>query len=214
MTEPISEPDGADTDRGQQRAETAGQPTVGIVGIGNEIMGDDGVGPHVVRRLEETALAESDAVDIVNAGTTGFFALEAMSGCDRAIVVDAIQTGDPPGTVHEYRCVEGTFEGKAPEMTMHDISFTEALAYSREVYDLPDEIRIVGIEPAAVEPSTEVSEELEATIHDVIEMVTTHVNRVMADGSTAGRDSGSPADEPAAAHDSESMGDTNSEEET
>lgn len=148
-------------------------PELSIVGVGNEIMGDDGVGPTVVRRLEDSELAANDDVSLVNAGTTGFFALEALSGAAFAIVIDAIETGAEPGTIHEYRCVEGSFESTPPDMTMHDISFTEALSAGRDVYDFPDEIRILGVEPDRLEPGTELSETVEAAAEELIQMLPT-----------------------------------------
>ena len=146
-------------------------PRVAVVGIGNEIMSDDGVGPHAIDELRETWLGSADEVVLSNAGTTGFFALEAMSGCDRAIVIDAIEAGESPGTIREYRLVDGTFEDEIPEMTMHDVSFTEALQFGGEAYDLPGEVRILGVEPATIEPGLELSETVEAVLPDLVEAV-------------------------------------------
>lgn len=160
-------------------------PTIAVVGVGNEIMSDDGVGPHVIRRLGEKDIAPIDEVALADAGTTGFLALEAMSGAREALVVDAISTGATPGTIHEYRCVDGIFETEAPEMTMHDVSFTEALQFGREAYELPEEIRIVGIEPATVEPGLELSQPVEAAVPDVIDMITSHIFTIIDEQSPA-----------------------------
>jgi hydrogenase maturation protease len=71
-------------------------PAVAIVAVGNPIMGDDGIGARVIETLEPE-LSDREYVTLANAGTTAFFALEAMSGCDWAIVLDAIATGADPG---------------------------------------------------------------------------------------------------------------------
>ncbi|GEM_PF-761426 len=170
------------------------QPVLAIVGVGNELMRDDGVGPKLVSRLLDTDLQSNDSVRLTNAGTTGFLALEAMSGCEYGLVVDAVRTDAEPGAVHEYVCVEGTFEGDVPEMTMHDVSFTEALSYSRSVYELPDEIRIIGIEPAVIEPGLELSETVEATSAEVLDMITAYTETVVAAERT-GTDDGTDAPE-------------------
>ncbi|MEF8776829.1 MAG: hydrogenase maturation protease [Haloarculaceae archaeon] len=146
-----------------------------IVGVGNSIMGDDGVGPKLIERLGESAVGSAADVRLVDAGTTGFLALEAMSGAERAVVVDAVETGDPPGTIHEYRCVDGTFETEIPEMTMHDVSFTEAMAAGRDVYDLPDEIRILGVEPADVSIGEELSEAVEQAATELEGLLTERI---------------------------------------
>jgi hydrogenase maturation protease len=150
-------------------------PDLAIVGVGNPIMGDDGVGPTVVDRLTESPAGSAADVRLTDAGTTGFLALEAMSGAERAVVVDAVETGDTPGTIHEYRCVDGSFETAIPEMTMHDVSFTEAMVAARDVYDLPDEIRILGVEPADVSIGEELSEPVEQTAVELVDVLTERI---------------------------------------
>ena len=146
-------------------------PQVAVVGVGNEIMRDDGVGPRVIAELESRPAAETDEVRLYDAGTTAFLALEAMSGCERAIVIDAIRTGGEPGTVQEYRFVDGAFDGEAPEMTMHDVSFTEALGYAEDAYDLPDDVLVLGVEPATIEPGTALSERVERAVPSVVDAI-------------------------------------------
>mgnify|MGYP006273590141 FL=1 len=144
---------------------------VAVVAVGNPIMGDDGVGAEVIERLEASGLGDRESVTLANAGTTAFFALEAMSGCDRAIVVDAISTGAEPGTVHEYRYVDGAFAGAVPEMTMHDFSFAEALRAGREAYEIPREVLILGVEPERIEMSMELSEPIAAAVPDLARLI-------------------------------------------
>jgi hydrogenase maturation protease len=145
-------------------------PAVAVVAVGNPIMGDDGVGESVIEALEPR-LADREDVTLTNAGTTAFFALEAMSGCDRAIVVDAIATGADPGTVQEYRYEDGAFQGPVPEMTMHDFSFAEALQAGREAYDLPDTVLILGVEPDCIELSMTLSDPIAAAVPALSERV-------------------------------------------
>lgn len=146
-------------------------PAVAVVGVGNEIMGDDGLGPATIRRLEKSLLGSAEDVRLVNAGTTAFLALEAMSGATRAVVIDAVTTGTAPGEIQEYRCVDGAFEGPVPDVTMHDVSFTEALVAGRDVYDLPDEIRILGVEPESVSPGVGLSDRVRDALPDVAGLV-------------------------------------------
>lgn len=143
-------------------------PDLAVVGVGNPIMGDDGVGPKIVKRLAESPVGAAPDIRLTDAGTTGFLALEAMSGAGRAVVVDAIEAGETPGTVHEYRCVDGTFETEPPDLTMHDISFTEAMVAGGDVYDLPDEIRVLGVEPADVSIGDELSEPVEKAATELV----------------------------------------------
>ena len=178
---------------GNDAAGDAPGPDLAIVGVGNPLMGDDGVGPTVVERLEDSPAGSAAGVRLMDAGTTGFLALEGMSGAERAVVVDAVQTGETPGTIHEYRCVDGNFETDIPEMTMHDVSFTEAMVAGRDVYDLPDEIRILGVEPADVSIGDELSEAVEEAADELIELLTDRIDDTNAK-STATEHTGSESE--------------------
>ncbi|QSG12459.1 Ni,Fe-hydrogenase maturation factor [Halapricum desulfuricans] len=140
---------------------------VAVVGVGNPIMGDDGVGERVVE-----AFRDEDGVVATHAGTTAFFALEAMSGADYAVIVDAVAVeGAEPGAIHRYRYNEGSFDGSPPEVLMHDFSFSEALQAGQDPYDLPDEMLVIGVQPADTGPGTELSDAVAERVPDVIEIV-------------------------------------------
>ena len=66
-----------------------------MLGLGNVIMGDEGVGVHVVRALEKQALP--DGVECLDGGTGGFILLEPLQNADRIILIDAAADGNPPG---------------------------------------------------------------------------------------------------------------------
>jgi hydrogenase maturation protease len=140
-----------------------------VVGVGNPTMGDDGLGRAVVRRL-------GAGVAATFAGTTGFFALEAMSGADRAVVVDAVDGEGPPGTLHRARLDRGSGEA-VPEVTLHDLTFADALRSCRSAYDLPDRVVLVGVVPAAVEGGIGLSDRVEAALPSATEAVRAEVGR-------------------------------------
>lgn len=163
---------------------TVADDSVVVVGVGNPTMGDDGLGREVIDRLiaDADAVASREgrpgAVRAAFAGTTGFFALEAMDGVDRAVVVDAVDAEGPPGTVHRFRfdrprpalaAGDGEGDGAAPpdgvpEVTLHDVSFSDALRTCRSAYDLPDRVVLVGVVPAVVEGGLELSDPVAAAV--------------------------------------------------
>ncbi|MFW6017877.1 MAG: hydrogenase maturation protease [Halapricum sp.] len=143
---------------------------VAVVGVGNPIMSDDGLGEHVIEALRERGLP--DGVVAAHAGTTAFFALEAMSGADYAVIVDAVALeGAEPGSIHRYHYREGSFDGSPPEVLMHDFSFSDALEAGSATYDLPAELLVIGVQPADVGPGTELSDAVAERVPDVIEAV-------------------------------------------
>lgn len=145
-----------------------------VIGVGNMLMGDDGLGEAVIERLEDGR--RLPGVKTYNAGTTAFLALEAMSGFEEAVVVDTIATGATPGTIHRYRYEDGAFAGEIPEMTMHDVSFTEALAVGDSAYDIPPKITILGVEPASIEFGIGLSDVVASRIDEVIDTIAAEFN--------------------------------------
>jgi hydrogenase maturation protease len=144
---------------------TRATPHTAVVGVGNPTMGDDGVGKEVIERLDTSASDGDVAVDATFTGTTGFFALEAMDGSDRAVIVDAVDVNGPPGSVHRFRLDRGSeAEGAVPEVTLHDVSFRDALRSCRSAYDLPERVVLVGVVPAEVTGRLGLSEAVSAAV--------------------------------------------------
>jgi hydrogenase maturation protease len=134
--------------------------TVRVVCFGNPLHGDDGFGQHAYRRLRELG------VDAVDAGTAGLDALRHLEGCDKAIVVDAVRTGAPAGTVH--RLVPGDLDAPGGELSLHDLGVTSLLAALRD----PPDIVVVGAEAGAIRTfSAGLSAPLAAALPRAVRMV-------------------------------------------
>ena len=106
-----------------------------VLGIGNPLMGDEGVGPRVVEYLlSEYAFPED--VDVIDAGTMGFTMLNVFEGVDLAVVVDAVQgTGHEPGTILLLDP-----ESLAPNQIMHSL-------HDARLPDVLDAAKLMGMEP-------------------------------------------------------------------
>lgn len=94
-----------------------------ILGLGNVIMGDEGVGVHVVRQLEKLALP--GGVECLDGGTGGFILLEPLQQADRIILIDATADDNPPGTV--TRTTPRFARDYPPTLTAHDIGVKDLL---------------------------------------------------------------------------------------
>jgi len=136
-----------------------------VVGVGNPILGDDGIGWRVVEEVERRWAAEPRAgaepppVAFLCVSLGGLSLMERLVGAGRAILVDAVRTRDRPvGTVFAIPLAE-LIPGVSGHLdNAHDASLPVALAAGRSLgADLPAEITVVGIEAHRVE---EFSEEL------------------------------------------------------
>jgi hydrogenase maturation protease len=116
-----------------------------ILGLGNPLVRDDSVGLRVVWELQRR-LADRSDVEVEEDYWGGLRLMERMVGYDRAIIVDAIVTGSPPGTIHRLT-PHGIPTQKSS--SSHDVNLPTALALGRQVgLALPadDDILLVGIE--------------------------------------------------------------------
>jgi hydrogenase maturation protease len=107
---------------GRIRVANSEQKTL-VLGLGNVIMGDEGVGVHVVRALEKHSLPTG--VECLDGGTGGFILLEPLQSADRIIMIDAAADGNPQGTV--TRTTPRFSHDYPPTLTAHDIGVKDLL---------------------------------------------------------------------------------------
>jgi len=148
------------------------KPTL-VLGIGNLLMGDEGVGVHVVRALER--LPPAPGVTIVDGGTGGFHLLEYFSAYDPVVLVDATMDGQPPGSM---RVLEPRYASDFPRsLTAHDIGLRDLIEAAVLTGPLP-RIRLVTVSIGEIQPmQTEMSVEVAAAVPRVVEAVRKLVRR-------------------------------------
>jgi hydrogenase maturation protease len=134
-------------------------------------MGDEGIGVHIVRHLQELDLP--DGVECLDGGTGSFQLLGPLREADRVILIDATVDGAPPGTVTR---LEPRFsQDYPPTLTAHDIGLKDLLDAFYLLGEPPDvTLYAVSIEPPA-ETTLAMSEEVEARIPEIAELVLTEV---------------------------------------
>ena len=123
-----------------------------ILGLGNVIMGDEGVGVHVVRALEKLSLPPG--VECLDGGTGGFILLEPLQNADRVILIDAAADGNPIGTV--TRTTPRFSRDYPPTLTAHDIGVKDLL----DAFYMQGGTREVILYAVAIDPHQPISMEL------------------------------------------------------
>lgn len=115
-----------------------------VLGLGNEVLTDDAIGPKLVRWLESKC--PDKRVDYEVAATGGLTILEMAEGYQRALFVDAIKTrGGVPGDV--YWLTDESFDNALHLTSVHDISFLQAFELGRVLnLEVPDEVHVVAVE--------------------------------------------------------------------
>jgi len=118
-----------------------------VLGLGNPILGDDGVGFCVVEELKK--IIQRKDVTLESAALAGLELLDLLSGYDRVIIIDAIQTGGRPGRI--YRLSPDSLQTTSHAGTPHDVNFATALELGKKLnIPLPRKMDILAIEAADV----------------------------------------------------------------
>lgn len=149
-------------------------PRVVVIGIGNNLLGDDGAGIHVVELLRSEEWPA--AVEILDGGTLSFSLLEYIEAADLLIVVDAAFLDASPGTVAVFRNAElDAFLATSRRPSVHEINLLDLLGAARLRGRLPREYALVAIEPANIDwnsqPSTEIVDAIAVARDRVAELI-------------------------------------------
>jgi hydrogenase maturation protease len=138
-----------------------------ILGVGNILLRDEGVGVHAVEALQEERLPAD--VEALDGGTLGMDLVDMMAGRQRLIVIDAVRAGSPPGTVHRLS-VEDLLRPDVPNLSLHQTGVLEALQVARHMGCAPPEVLIIGVEPHAIHYGLELSDAVSAVLPEVVEL--------------------------------------------
>jgi hydrogenase maturation protease len=120
-----------------------------VLGAGNILLSDEGIGVRVVEALQQRYQAP-EGVEILDGGTCGINLLDVIAGRDHLILVDAVDTGSPPGTV--VRLVDdeipAVFRTKS---SPHQLSLQDVLALLRLLDASPAHVTVIGVQPASLD---------------------------------------------------------------
>jgi len=142
-------------------------PTTVVIGVGNELMRDDGVGSLVARRLQQEDLGPD--VEVIEGGVGGLDLLFDLEGCARAIIIDAAHMGLEPGAVRlvAREEIEKRLE---PLHSLHQLGLHEVVELA-QLTGLTAEVTVVAVEPGEVAPGLKLTPEVEAAVPEMIRLV-------------------------------------------
>ncbi|BCR06567.1 hypothetical protein DESUT3_36360 [Desulfuromonas versatilis] len=123
--------------------------TTRLIGVGNPLMGDDGIGIAAAERLAAMVLPEG--VEVIDGGTGGLTLLTLMDGADRVVLVDAVEMGKVPGSLVRFTPEEVVAaDAGGGGLSLHETGLAQVLALGRELGCLPEKIVIFGVQPESV----------------------------------------------------------------
>lgn len=153
----------------QREMEGRSRRLILVLGVGNLLLGDEGVGIHAVRELEKRALPPQ--VDVVDGGTAGLNLLDLMKGYERVIIVDAVDAGEEPGTILRFTPQEVASDAQALPLSLHQTEILKVLELATYLGRPLPPIIIYGIQPQAMDWSTELSPALQARLSKLVDAI-------------------------------------------
>lgn len=140
-----------------------------VLGLGNILLSDEGVGVRAVEALVEKAPLPPD-VEVLDGGTSGMDLLDQIAGRARLVVVDAVRTGRSPASVVRLAGdeVPAFFSSK---LSPHQLGLSDVLAVLRLMEAAPARITVIGIEPVSLDLGLELSPAVAARLPEVVALI-------------------------------------------
>jgi hydrogenase maturation protease len=134
-----------------------------VIGLGNLLLSDEGIGVHLVRRLLNQQ-HKFPFVEFIDAGSGGMSVLHLIANRKKAIIIDCAKMGAKSGTMKRFTADDVRSVKKLSHYSLHEADILRVINLSKHLGECPREIVFFGIEPESLSPGQELSETLSAKI--------------------------------------------------
>lgn len=139
-----------------------------VLGLGNLVHGDDGVGVHAIERLQKDPRVPAGAV-LMDGGTLGMALIPHVSGFKRVLVIDAIDAGQKPGTL--IRLEGSAVENLPGKPSVHQLGFADMMISLKLLGEAPPELVVLGVQPESTEWTAELTPAVQASLDELSTLV-------------------------------------------
>src|SRR5512147_954276 len=129
-----------------------------IIGVGNLLLKDEGVGVHAVRELRQKALPAG--VEVLDGGVAGIGLLDFFPGAQKLVLIDAADMNLAPGTVVRFTPEEIRSLPGGPKFSAHDVGLLEVLELASALGQSPPEVVVIGVQPGEISWGTDLTPEV------------------------------------------------------
>lgn len=136
-----------------------------VIGLGNVLLSDEGIGVHLIRRLSSKQ-EKFPFVDFFEAGSGGMNLLHLIANRKKAIIIDCAKMGAKPGSIKRFTAEEVQSVKKLSQYSLHEADILKVINLSKQLDECPDEVVFFGIEPQTLEPGQTLSKTLSRKIND------------------------------------------------
>ena len=146
-----------------------------VIGVGSRLRGDDAIGPLVIDALSQLTHSQ---VELVDAGSDSLGILEYFEGREHVILIDACQMGKEAGCIVEFDPTQIDLILKDDPISLHGLGLAESLKMADSLNMLPNDLKIIGIEPESIQFSGSLSAPVQRALKMAVEIVEDKLNRV------------------------------------
>lgn len=143
-----------------------------ILGIGNILLRDDGVGVHIVKKLQDEKLPTS--IEIIDVGTSTLDTLTYFLEYENVIAIDSLKAGFEPGTIYKIK-PEDIKNYKKENLSIHDVQILDVVKIAN-MYNKYPNVTIFGIEPKEITFDTEMTDCMKMKVPHVIKLIKKELN--------------------------------------
>ena len=140
-----------------------------IIGLGNVLLGDEGVGVRCVEYLKSRGLGKD--IKIVDGATLGLDLLEEINGFEKVVLVDAVDMGKEPGSISSFSAEQILTVPNSEKFSLHEIGITDVVQLGKKIGYNFGNVRIVGIQPKDVSRGDSLSEKVEEKLPTLADKV-------------------------------------------
>jgi hydrogenase maturation protease len=139
-----------------------------VLGLGNLVHSDDGVGVHAIHRLQTDSRVPREVV-LMDGGTQGLSLLPHISGFPRLLVIDAVDVGEPPGTL--IRLEGAAIEKLRGKPSVHQLGFEDLMVALKLLGESPEEVVVIGVQPESTAWSAELTAPVRQSLDELLALV-------------------------------------------
>lgn len=141
--------------------------TIAVVGIGNVLLSDDGLGPYVIKQIDSAFIFGNNAA-LIEAGTPGLDLTALFYGYDALVIVDTVRVQGRPGEVRKFDRDSIIKKSPVVSVSPHDPGLREALLTLQVTQDAHPEVLLIGVIPENLELGLELSPPVQQAVPQVI----------------------------------------------
>lgn len=151
-----------------------------VIGLGNPLMADEGIGPALAAALAEmarTGTLPTDEVEYLDGGCGGMYLLHSMAGRRKVILIDCAKMGLAPGTLRRFTPDDVATVKQMTHLSLHEVDILRVIEMTEMIDQRPGEIVIFGVEPERIEMQMHLTDALQKRIPDYLAAIAEEINK-------------------------------------